>query len=83
MLDLLSAFRARHPHIEVTLTIGNSQQVVEALEDYRVDLAASSQLEQDPRFSRLVLGEDPLGTDGAPQPSPGRTPPFTARRPGR
>jgi len=60
MLDLLSDFRRRYPHIEVTLTIGNSQQVMEALEDYRVDLAASSQLEQDPRFTRLVLGEDPL-----------------------
>jgi len=60
MLDVLRDFRLRYPHIEVTLSIGNSQQVVEALEDYRVDLAASSQLEPDPRFTRLVLGEDPL-----------------------
>ena len=60
MLDLLRRFRERLPQIHVSLEIGNSQQVIEALEEYRVDLAASSQLEQDARFTRLTLGEDPL-----------------------
>lgn len=60
LLDLVKRFRQQLPQIQVTLEIGNSQQVIEALEEYRVDLAASSQLEQDARFTRLVLGEDPL-----------------------
>ncbi len=60
VLDLVKRFRERLPQVQVTLEIGNSQQVVEALEEYRVDLAASSQLEQDARFTRLVLGHDPL-----------------------
>lgn len=60
VLELLRLFRERMPQIQVTLEIGNSQQVIEALEEYRVDLAASSQLEQDARFTRIVLGQDPL-----------------------
>ena len=60
MLDLVRRFREQLPQCEVTLEIGNSQQVVEALEDYRVDLAASSQLVEDARLTRLLLGHDPL-----------------------
>ncbi|SCX66071.1 aminoethylphosphonate catabolism associated LysR family transcriptional regulator [Pseudomonas sp. NFACC32-1] len=60
MLDLVRRFRERMPQIQVTMDIGNSLQVIEALEEYRVDVAASSQLEEDPRFTRLLLGEDPL-----------------------
>lgn len=60
VLDLVKRFRERLPQIQVTLQIGNSQQVIEALVDCRADLAVSSQLEQDTRFTRLVLGQDPL-----------------------
>ncbi|WLH12817.1 LysR family transcriptional regulator [Pseudomonas hefeiensis] len=60
MLDLVRRFREQLPQCEVTLEIGNSQQVIEALEDYRVDLAASSLLVEDPRLTRLLLGYDPL-----------------------
>lgn len=60
VLDLVRGFRAQFPQCEVTLEIGNSQQVIEALEEYRVDLAASSQLVEDSRLTRLVLGHDPL-----------------------
>ncbi|MBX8476963.1 LysR family transcriptional regulator [Pseudomonas cichorii] len=60
VLDLVRRFRDRFPQIQVTVEIGNSQQVIEALEEYRVDLSASSQLEEDGRFTRLLLGQDPL-----------------------
>ena len=60
ILDLVKAFRERLPNIEVSVDIGNSQQVLEALEEYRVDIAASSQLLEDPRLIRRVLGSDPL-----------------------
>ncbi|MDH4564784.1 LysR family transcriptional regulator [Pseudomonas sp. BN411] len=60
ILDLVRTFRERFPQIDVSLDIGNSQQVVEALEEYRVDLAASSQKLDDARLVRMVLGSDPL-----------------------
>ncbi|MDA8486398.1 LysR family transcriptional regulator [Pseudomonas resinovorans] len=60
ILDLVRSFRTRFPQIDVSLDIGNSQQVVEALEEYRVDLAASSQKLDDARLVRMVLGSDPL-----------------------
>ncbi|CAD5106075.1 LysR substrate-binding domain-containing protein [Zestomonas carbonaria] len=60
ILDLVKTFRERFPQIEVSVEIGNSQQVIEALEEYRVDLAASSQPLEDARLTRLLLGSDPL-----------------------
>jgi aminoethylphosphonate catabolism LysR family transcriptional regulator len=60
ILDLVKIFRERLPQAEVSVEIGNSQQVLELLEDYRVDLAASSQLLEDARLVRRVLGTDPL-----------------------
>ncbi|MBD9481463.1 LysR family transcriptional regulator [Pseudomonas sp. PDM14] len=60
VLDMVRDFREQFPQCEVTLEIGNSLQVIEALEEYRVDLAASSQLVEDARLTRLVLGHDPL-----------------------
>ncbi|AYC31082.1 LysR family transcriptional regulator [Pseudomonas cavernae] len=60
VLDLIKLFRERLPQIAVSVEIGNSQQVLEALEEYRVDLAASSQLLDDARLTRLHLGRDPL-----------------------
>ena len=60
ILDLVKAFRERLPQIDVSVDIGNSQQVLEALEEYRVDIAVSSQLLEDPRLIRRVLGSDPL-----------------------
>ncbi|MGQ7815105.1 LysR family transcriptional regulator [Metapseudomonas furukawaii] len=60
ILDLVRAFRERFPQTDVSLEIGNSQQVIEALEEYRVDLAASSQKLEDARLTRVLLGSDPL-----------------------
>lgn len=60
ILDLVKAFRENLPQVDVSVEIGNSQQVLEALEEYRVDLAASSQYLDDARLTRLLLGSDPL-----------------------
>ncbi|WP_275627336.1 LysR substrate-binding domain-containing protein [Pseudomonas sp. 273] len=60
VLGLIKAFRERYPQIEVSVEIGNSQQVLEALCECRVDLAASSQPVEDARLIHLVLGRDPL-----------------------
>lgn len=60
ILDLVKTFRERLPYIDVSVDIGNSQQVLEALDEYHVDIAASSQLLDDARLIRRVLGADPL-----------------------
>lgn len=60
VLGLIKDFRERYPQIEVSVEIGNSQQVLEALYECRVDLAASSQPVDDVRLTHLVLGRDPL-----------------------
>lgn len=60
VLDMVKAFREQFIHCEVTLEIGNSLQVIEALEEYRVDVATSSQWVDDGRLTRLLLGHDPL-----------------------
>src|SRR5207253_1773907 len=60
ILDLVKTFRERLSQVEVSVEIGNSQQVLESLEEYRVDIAASSQLLEDARLIRRVLGSDPL-----------------------
>lgn len=60
ILDLISRFRNAHPGVEVSLEIGNSLQVIEALHEYRVDVAASSLVVNDKSLERVTLGEDPL-----------------------
>jgi aminoethylphosphonate catabolism LysR family transcriptional regulator len=60
VLDIVRRFRARHPQVELSLGAGNSRQMVDALLEYRVDIATSSHLEADERLHRLELGADPL-----------------------
>jgi aminoethylphosphonate catabolism LysR family transcriptional regulator len=60
VLDLIRRFSARFPAIDVTVEMGNSQEVLNALQEYRVDVAMSSNCVDDPRLSRLLLGVDPL-----------------------
>ncbi|MNZ43764.1 HTH-type transcriptional activator CmpR [compost metagenome] len=60
VLGLIKTFREHYPQIEVSVEIGNSQQVLEALYECRVDLAASSQRVEDLRLTHVVLGSDPL-----------------------
>ncbi|MNY60873.1 putative DNA-binding transcriptional regulator [compost metagenome] len=68
ILDLVRSFRARFPQIDVSLDIGNSQQVIEALEEYRVDLAASSQKLDDARQARLPAAFLAVAREGTEQP---------------
>jgi aminoethylphosphonate catabolism LysR family transcriptional regulator len=59
ILDLVKAFREEH-EVQVSLELGNSQQMINALDEYRVDLVTSSQQLTDPRLFCLPLGQDPL-----------------------
>ncbi|WP_338120179.1 LysR substrate-binding domain-containing protein [Paraburkholderia kururiensis] len=60
ILPSIAAFRRQYPGVRINIEIGNSQQVLDALADFRVDIAVSSQLNDDPRFVRRTIANDPL-----------------------
>ncbi len=60
VLDLIGRFAERYPAIDVAVETGNSREVLDALQEYRVDIATSSQRVDDRRLTRVLLGVDPL-----------------------
>ncbi|WP_323120379.1 LysR substrate-binding domain-containing protein [Burkholderia alba] len=60
ILRSIAAFRERFPAVELSLEIGNSQQILQALFEYRIDIAVSSRLEEDARVTRLLVASDPI-----------------------
>ncbi|KWF30758.1 LysR substrate-binding domain-containing protein [Burkholderia pseudomultivorans] len=60
ILPAIAAFRRQYPAVKISIEIGNSQQVLDALVDFRVDVAVSSQRDVDPRFVRHTIANDPL-----------------------
>jgi aminoethylphosphonate catabolism LysR family transcriptional regulator len=50
MVPLLAAFRARHPHVELSLSLGNSEAVLRDVLDGRTDVAALGDRAGDPRL---------------------------------
>jgi aminoethylphosphonate catabolism LysR family transcriptional regulator len=60
ILDIVDRFCRSHPGIDVSIEAGNSVQMLDALQEYRVDVASSSQRVDDARFLRIELARDPL-----------------------
>ncbi len=60
ILRSVAAFRQRYPAVEVSIEIGNSQQMIEALLEYRIDAAVSSHAVDDARLARIRLASDPM-----------------------
>lgn len=60
ILDAVDRFCRSHPGIDVSIEAGNSAQMLDALQEYRVDVASSSHRVDDARFLRLELARDPL-----------------------
>ncbi len=60
VLGVVDRFCRRYPRVAVGLSMGNSAQMLEALEEYRVDVASSSHCVDDARFLRVELARDPL-----------------------
>ncbi|MDR2326028.1 MAG: LysR family transcriptional regulator [Acidovorax sp.] len=60
VLDIVQRFGQQFPRVQLSIVSGNSQQMVQALSAFQVDLATSSTPETDPRLLRLELGQDPL-----------------------
>jgi aminoethylphosphonate catabolism LysR family transcriptional regulator len=59
-VPLLAAFQARHPGVHVSLSIGNSEEVLDALLHDRADVAVMSDLEPDPRLDAIPYAEHRL-----------------------
>jgi LysR family transcriptional regulator, low CO2-responsive transcriptional regulator len=60
LMPVVGQFCQKHARVGVSLTMGNSAQVLEALDDYRVDVAASSHYLNDSRLMRLELAQTPI-----------------------
>jgi aminoethylphosphonate catabolism LysR family transcriptional regulator len=52
--EMLAEFNERYPRIRVTVSIGNSQEMLERLLDFRADVAVLAQMEEDPRFHSIA-----------------------------
>jgi LysR family transcriptional regulator, low CO2-responsive transcriptional regulator len=59
-VPLLAAFRERYPGVHISLSIGNSGEVLDALLHDRADVAVMSDLEPDPRLESLPYAEHRL-----------------------
>jgi DNA-binding transcriptional LysR family regulator len=56
--EMLAAFNARYPRIDVSVTIGNSRDVVRGLLDYRIDVAVLTHIDKDPRLLAIPYSRD-------------------------
>ncbi len=58
--EMLSAFNERYPGIKVTVTVGNSGEMVKRLRDYSVDVAVLAHVEDDPRIHAIPYSRHPV-----------------------
>ncbi len=55
----LSAFRQRHPGVDVRLSVGNRQETIRALRDLELDLAVMGRPPENLDLESIVLGDHP------------------------
>jgi LysR family transcriptional regulator, low CO2-responsive transcriptional regulator len=60
ILPAIAAFHRQYPAVELCVEVANSQQVLDALIDSRIDLAVSSRLVDDARLVRITIATDAL-----------------------
>ena len=60
VMEALASFRRRHPAIELSVSIGNSGQLLESVLDQRVDLAVLADIAPDQRLHVQALQHDAL-----------------------
>jgi len=58
--EMLAEFNELYPGIRVTVSIGNSQEMLERLLDFRADVAVLAQMEADPRFHSIAYSRHPV-----------------------
>ncbi|MCA7965522.1 MULTISPECIES: LysR family transcriptional regulator [Burkholderia cepacia complex] len=60
IMDAVGRFSSAHPSIALTCRIGNSEEILQALQEFRIDLAVSSQRNDADGLERKVISTDPL-----------------------
>ncbi|HTS22993.1 MAG TPA: LysR substrate-binding domain-containing protein [Casimicrobiaceae bacterium] len=60
VMEMIAAFRARYPGIEVTITVGNSEETVKSLKDYESDVAVLAQYAPDPLLHFVPYRSHPV-----------------------
>ncbi|WP_126286765.1 LysR family transcriptional regulator [Burkholderia stagnalis] len=60
IMEAVGRFSNAHPSIALTCRIGNSEEMLQALHEFRIDLAVSSQLNDADGLERQVISTDPL-----------------------
>lgn len=60
IMDAIGRFSKAHPAIALTCRIGNSEDILNALHEFRIDLAVSSQRTAAEGLERRVISTDPL-----------------------
>ncbi len=58
--EMLVVFHERFPQLEITVTVRNSQEILESLLSFEVDVALLSQTEEDPRLLAIPFCQEPL-----------------------
>lgn len=58
--EMLAGFNRRFPGIEVSMRVGNSAAVLQALIDYQTDVAVLAQFTDDPRFHSVPYSHHPI-----------------------
>jgi aminoethylphosphonate catabolism LysR family transcriptional regulator len=60
VIGALSAFAKRYPGIRLSLTIGNSEEILDALVEHRADVAVLANIPEDPRVHAFPFRRDRL-----------------------
>ena len=60
IMDTVRRYNQRYPGIDLTLVIGNSQSMLQALHDYQIEIATSSFLMDDKHLYRRLIAADPI-----------------------
>jgi len=58
--EMLARFNQRYPGMQVSVRVGNSQAALEALLDYRTDVAVLAQFTRDARFHSVPYSRHPI-----------------------
>lgn len=60
IMDTVRRYNERYPGIELHLSIGNSQSMLQALREYHIEIATSSYAVDDKQLYRRMIAADPL-----------------------
>jgi aminoethylphosphonate catabolism LysR family transcriptional regulator len=60
VVPFLASFAERYPAVHISLSIGNSEEILDSLVHYRADVAVVADVAADPRLERILCAEHRL-----------------------